>query len=220
MPSHRMINKTRKRKSTPRITTSTGALPGDGKVFSYLTAMPRAPSSLPGEQVLTIEQTIVNTSFHSTSTTLESFASRNFSFSDIDQYAQLAAVFDQYRINSVECYLMPNGPNLNISNDGKITSVIDFDDGSALSSFGSSLDYTNALTTGCQTCHYRRFVPHIAVASYTGTFNGFSNLGHQWIDAASSSVAHFGLKTAATLTSTVATFDLVVRMNISLKSVR
>jgi len=173
-----------------------------------------------GDQIFTVNQSIITSSFHVTSVAVETFASVAFSLGQIDQASTLAALFDQYRINSVECYLTNQASNSNLTNTGHLVSVVDFDDSTNLTSVASSMDYSNALVSSCQSCQYRRFVPHAAIAAYSGAFTSFANVAGVWIDSASPGVAHFGLKTAASVTSTAMAFDLTIRLNVSFKSCR
>jgi len=68
----------------------------------------------------------------------------------------------------------------------------------------------------------RRFVPHLALAAYApSAFTSFANTKPIWLDTGNTTVAHYGLKLAATPAITNAqVFDLTVRYNISFRSVR
>jgi hypothetical protein len=196
-------------------------LAGDAQVYSYLTVQPRASPAVRTEQRISIQQSFIVPGFITTSTSIPVYATRQFQFSDIDQYAALAAVFDQYMINSIELYLTVENSNSNISNTGKLSTVLDYDDGTALASVGQALDYSNCLTSSHQSNQYRRFVPHLAVAAYSGSaFSQFKNEIGGWIDTSSPNVLHYGLKCASTTTSVVMTMDLTVRYHISLRCVR
>lgn len=219
-----MLNRSSRRNTTKRGPSrrkrpSTAELSGDAKTFSYLTASPWQPRFRSSQQI-SICQTVIVVGYHITNVAIATAAQQAFQFADIDQSAQLAAVFDQYRFDSVECALEAQNSNQNITNTGKCVSVIDYDDATALPSFAAASDYTNALVSSCQSNQYRRFVPHSAVAAYTGAFGGFENVAHQWIDAASTTVQHYGFKTVASATSSVMTYDLVMKYHITLRSIR
>jgi len=68
--------------------------------------------------------------------------------------------------------------------------------------------------------HYRKFIPHVAVASYSGTFTSFTNEVAPWIDIASPSVQHYGLKTACTPTTAVVQYTARARLSVSFRNVR
>lgn len=165
-------------------------------------------------------QTVVVTAWHTGSVTIPNFSAVQFQLADTDQYAALVAVFDQYRFNSIEAWIEPQGSNLNIANTGRIYSVLDFDDATVLTTTGQAMDYPNALVSGGQSCQYRRFRPHVAVAAYTGAFGGFKNEVADWIDTASSTVKHYGLKFATEVSSTAQVYDLTLKYHLSFRNVR
>jgi len=195
-------------------------LAGDATVYSYAIAQPRASPAVHTEQMISIEQSVIVTSAISTTVTPVFFA-QAFQLADIDQYVALAAVFDQYKFNSVEVYIEPQTALTSIANPGKYVSIIDYDDTAALTTVGQALDYSNALVTGGVSSHYRRFVPHMAVGAYSGAlFTGFRNVPADWCDCSSPTIKHYGLKLAFEPTSSITTFDLIFRYHISFKCVR
>jgi hypothetical protein len=106
------------------------------------------------------------------------------------------------------------------SNEGLFTTVIDYDDATALSTQAQALDYSSALTCEGYLSQRRVFVPHIAVAAYSGTFTSFANEEAPWIDSSSNSVQHYGLKTAWTASTSVCTYDLLIRGWFQFRNVR
>lgn len=199
------------------MTRQMSLLSNDGKCFSNYADLPRQRDS--ENRTFSMVQTVVNTAFITSSVALNTYNVKQFQFNDIDQYSSLALVFDQYRIAAIEVYLTESGANANLSNDGKLTSVIDFDDVTVLTGT-QAYDYSNAVTTSGASGHYRHFIPHVAVAAYSGAFTSFANQPAPWIDTSSPGVAHYGLKTMITPTSTVKTIDLVYRLHVQLRSVR
>jgi len=105
-------------------------------------------------------------------------------------------------------------------NVGLFASVIDYDDAASPSSVQALLDYQNVVYASGTVGHYRRFKPHVAVAAYTGAFTGYSNVTSPWIDAASTTVAHYGVKTGWTVTDTAYSMDILVRLRTSWRNVR
>jgi len=72
--------------------------------------------------------------------------------------------------------------------------VADYDDSSAPSSLAVLQSYQNCQTSMSET-QIIEFVPHVAVAaSGGGAFTSYANMKPQWIDAASTTVGHYGLK--------------------------
>jgi len=179
---------------------------------------PRASSAL--NKVYTIVQTLPPAAF-SSSTTLPTFTATSVSLSVLDQVSTLIGLFDQYRIAMLEVRIVPrltqnDTPSLV---PGDFVSVVDLDDANALSTFNAALDYPSAVTTLSTREHKHTFVPHVAIAAYSGAFTSFANEAAPWIDAASSGVLHYGVKTAWQPTSTVLYQDIWIRMLVQFRNV-
>jgi hypothetical protein len=146
----------------------------------------------------------------------------NFILSDVDQYTSLTAVFDQYRITEVEVWLIPRLAVTTSSsqNPGQIASVVDYDDDTTLSSLNQALDYQNCMIDTGTVGHYRRFKPHAAVAAFSGSFTSYVNVVSPWIDAASPSVRHYGVKYVTTATDAVYVSDIFARLHFEFRNVR
>jgi len=144
-------------------------------------------------------QEIPDTVFSQTATTPAFFA-QNYQFGFLDQSGSIAALYDQYRIAMVEVTFRPmfNANPLSALSSTIVPllyTAIDYDDAVTPTSIGVMRAYANCMESQYET-QVRRFVPHIAVAAYNGSFGGFSNSAAPWIDAASTSVQHYGLKVA------------------------
>jgi len=159
---------------------------------------------------------------HVTSTTLATFSAYNFTISSLDQAASLSAVFDQYAIKHIQVTLIPRVgvADAVAQNYGLFTSVIDFDDANLLTTVGQALDYQNAVTTRGTDTHVRSWVPHAAFAAYSGAFSSYANVASPWVDWNSTTVQHYGLKAASTSTSSVITWDYVVRLHVACRNIR
>jgi hypothetical protein len=191
----------------------------DGQTYS-LQAQGRPHTVVPhgiDNKTYQVVQTIDSGTFFTTSTTVNTYGSVNFTVNSIDQITQLAAVFDQYRIDLVECWL----ENLNQeTTNSHYVSVIDYDDSNALTVYQTANDYQNAVDSGIQIGHYRRFVPHVAVAAYSGSFASFMNVTAPWIDCSSLTVQHYGLKVAAQPTQVASTITCCYRLTVSFRNLR
>lgn len=158
------------------------------------------------------------------------FGTLNFQLQNQDpDYAQLAAVFDQYRIREVEVLFRPriteavSNATSNAGMGGQLTTVIDYDDSSNLATVAAALAYTTAITTPLTVSQRRCLIPKMAVAAYGGgTFSSYANLSNEWCDAASATVVHFGLKYAIDigLTGYLQTYDVVMRTHFQWRSSR
>jgi len=193
----------------------------DGVLFSSQGTIPmlRVPTN---NEVFRVMQEYEILGFLSSSTTLSTFAALSFVVNSLDQISSLTGVFDQYLIERIEVKLTPRVSVAGIatSNTGFLHSVIDFDDANALSTIAQANDYPNCVAGSGVDGHYRTWVPHFAVAAYSGAFTSFLNSGPTWIDAASPSVQHYGLKTAWSLTDSSYTVDAWVRLHTVWRNVR
>jgi hypothetical protein len=191
-----------------------------GEVFKGYTFSNPPPSPMnfiSSNRPYRLTQTIAEAPLFTSSTTLNTFSGTSFIISQIDQYSSFSNVFDQYRIDEIEVWIEPNSSTVA---NGYLYSCVDYDDANVLTTIGQCADYTNCLATPASECHYRRFIPHIAVAAYSGSFTSYMNAGPQWIDFASTSVQHFGLKTACTMMSTAQAFNFRARFHFSMRNVR
>jgi hypothetical protein len=121
-----------------------------------------------------------------------------FVLSNVPGYTEYTALFDQYKIEMVRVIWRPRW---NFSAIGSIAtdvnplfiSVIDYDDASTLT-IAQSLEYQSYKETRFDQDHVRCIKPRIALGAYSGTFTSFANVPAPWIDCASPSVQHYGIK--------------------------
>jgi len=195
--------------------------PRDGKLFNS-TGMPPIVKVKLGNAEFRVVQTVESLAYATASNAVATFTTLTFSVGALDQITPLTALFDQYRIELVEVWLTPrmtaaNGIALNF---GQFHSVIDFDDNNSLTTVPQALDYENCVFGAGCVGHYRRWVPHIAMAAYSGAFTSFANVTSPWIDAASSAVQHYGLKTAWTVCDGAYIYDIQYRLHTVWRNVR
>lgn len=160
-------------------------------------------------------------------------AAFNFKLADFVP-SDLTALFDQYRFCAIEFKMMPRINTLNSSVTAVplpapqyIISAVDYDDSTAPASVSEVMQYSNCQTHPYDKPFVRRFRPNIALAAYgSGVFASYANRSLQWIDAASPSVEHYGVKIASSSYSTSLnssnspSWDVVVKAYIEFRSVR
>jgi len=198
------------------------SMPRDGLLYNS-TGRPQMWVVPNNNAVFRVVQSYETPGFAVSSAALTTYTASIFTVNFLDQITSLTAVFDQYKIEMVEVWLTPRcGVVIDnaTANMGTFHTVIDYDDNNVLTTIGQALDYANVVVSSGCVGHYRRFVPHIAVAAYSGTFTSFANETAPWIDAASPTVAHYGMKTAWTTTDIVYTYDLQVRIHTAWRNVR
>jgi len=191
------------------------------KMFTLATNMPNLNAFIKSNQPYTITQELTIQVAFANSTASATFAGLNFLISNLDQTSALVNVFDQYRIQCIEVWLIPQElSNTGTYGTGLLYTVIDYDDANALTTIGQANDYTNVMVTTSNQGHYRRFVPHCAVAMFSGAFTSYGNVAAPWIDASSTSVQHYGIKIACTAAGTAQNFNMQVRYHCQWRNVR
>jgi hypothetical protein len=186
------------------------------KAFNVVAGRPQpALTSLCPQLVTTLAYTVPN--YVTTSTTVPTYASTYFRLSDCFNYAPYTALFDQYKMLEVEVWLNPTAITTGVYGD--FYTAVDLDDTTTPTSVNNVAQKPGALITAGQAGHYHRWTPHMAVAAYSGTFVSYLNADACWIDAASPSVQHYGLKCAFGASSTAAVvYDLQVRIKFAFRA--
>lgn len=130
------------------------------------------------------------------SVTVETFTSYTFTLSALPDSTEFTALFDQYRIMQVRIEFTPLFTDTSATVAyPPIYTAIDYDDANSVT--GAQInEYDSVMFTPTGTYFERIFVPRIALAAYSGAFTSFGQpKAGFWIDCASPSVVHYGLKT-------------------------
>jgi hypothetical protein len=119
------------------------------------------------------------------------FALNNFSIN--------SGFWDQYKIEAIRFSITPANNAIGLTTNSTTTvtpiyCVIDYDDASALASQSAAQAYANCVTLNPGESLERVFQPRLALAAYTGSFTGYANSPPMWLDAASNTVQHYGIK--------------------------
>jgi hypothetical protein len=157
--------------------------------------------------------------------TTESDGGFNFTLQQLDQYAQLIYVFDQYRFDAIEVTFRPQFTSNGMEAGTNIVvpllyTVVDYDDSNAIP-ITTLRQYDDCAQSLYET-QVRRFTPHCATAMYQGSFAGYGNVASPWIDCSSSTVQHYGVKFGITAGNTGQTvlqnWAVTVRAKVSFKN--
>jgi len=152
-----------------------------------------------------------------------------FQLSNLDGYTNFTSLFDQYLLQAVRVSIVPNNNAIGLqtnttTNLVPLYCVLDYDDNTALASIAAAREYDNCIICEPGESLIRTFSPRIATAAYSGAFTSFANMGPQWIDAASTSVAHYGMKIfipgVATSQTQTQTWDVQFEYFFSFRSLR
>jgi len=217
LPSSMLSKPSRSRKSRGRKLTR------DGRIVSkfYLSAgvRPYPSNGISLEQEITVELTnVVQTWLTSSAVSgTNTYAAQNFTLSLFNAATSMAAVFDQYRIDQIECWVDPVG--IASTSYPFLSTAVDIDDSNTPASAGQVLDKQGAVSGTGQAGHYHRWLPHMAIAAYSGAFTSYTNEPAQWIDCASPAVQHYGLKALSVSNGTTpVVYTLSYRAVISFRS--
>jgi hypothetical protein len=202
------------RKASSRLTIPDGKIVS--KAFNPVGGRPYPSKGLSLENMIIVTMVRLTPNFLMTSTTIPTYYASSFALSDVPGYTSYISVFDQYKILQIEAWLEPESPQGTTSFRQLVTSV-DLDDANLPSTTSSVADKPGALITEGGAGHYHSWVPHFAVASYSGTFTSYANTTG-WIDSASSGVQHYGLKSAAQSTPAVVGYDATIRYTIAFRA--
>jgi hypothetical protein len=157
------------------------------------------PLTLPrdiNDQIVWARCTISNTS--NLSAVVETDIAALFRLDQHPEHASFETLFDQYCIVAVRATIRTVesvAALANNQNQPRIYSVIDHDDANAIT-VAQAKEYSSCIEQRTTESVTRLLYPRMAVASYAGAFTGFANQ-RSWIDCASNSVQHYGIKISA-----------------------
>jgi len=145
------------------------------------------------------------------------YAAAYFYLTDFPNYPEYTGLFDQYKFDQLEVWLEPVAA-AGTTVFAEVVSAVDLDDGNVPASAGVVLGKQGAITGMGGAGHYHRWKPHVAVGMYAGAFTSYGNYPAGWLDSASPSVQHFGLKAVLYPTPVGIVYNLIVRAIISFRA--
>jgi len=151
-----------------------------------------------------------------------------FQLSNLDNYTTFQNMFDQYRIDAIRMTITSQNNAVGMVVNSTTTlvplyCVLDYDNTSNLGSAAAARQYANCVVLEPGKSCVRTFQPRVATAAYSGAFTSFANQAPPWIDSASPSVQHYGVKifvpgVAAAQTS-LQSWDVTYEYYVSFKSI-
>jgi len=134
-------------------------------------------------------------------------------------------LYDQYKINKVVISFVPKFTDSDIGTTptggqlGMIATCLDYDDASIPLAVGDILEYNNAKLHRSRTIT-RVLKPCVNFAVSTGATTGISTKQSPWLDAAVTTVPHFGVKIGITGTAVPQSYDIICKYYLSFRQVR
>lgn len=190
------------RKGRPKGRSGTGNKVPRPRTRDYLFVAERIPA-----RFLSASSTFTSVTKYQGSTVVQaanavSVVSFNFQVNSLANVGSWAAIFDQYRIDAAMIEFVPrqNSRLVSVAGDipGELFTVLDYDDSTTLSSAATAEQYPTCQIVPCWDGVVRYVVPRVAVAAYSGAFSSYGNVPSLWIDAASLTVQHYGVKALVT----------------------
>lgn len=148
-----------------------------------------------------------------------------FQLQDLPAYTEFTTLFDQYRIREVDIAFIPlsNSVPPTSTSGGELTTVLDYDDGTALATEIAAFQYESAVTTPPWSVNRRKLVPRLATAAYAGAFTSYANMpSSTWIDSTSIGVQYYGVKAVMPQAtgSQVTLYDVIATYKIECRNTR
>lgn len=188
------------------------------KLFAALGSRPYPTNGLSLEQSITMELEIAQGGFLLSSGTVgvETYAAGITTISQFSAATALLAVFDQYKIEQVEQWLEFQNPNA-VVGFPEIISAVDLDDGNT-STASQIQDRQGAIVAAGPSGRYHKYKPHIAIATFSGTFTSYANEPAGWIDSGSPNVQHYGTKWVSRSIGSIVNTNLVTRIVVTFRA--
>jgi hypothetical protein len=180
---------------------------------------PNMNHTLTNEDTISLQMTETMSSVVSTSTTLTTYYAANFTLGGFGGSSAITAVFDNYKIDLLEVWLVPNITEAYPGNGevGQYSTCVDLDDSVTPASYNTVSDHQQSVTSSVLAGHHHRWQPRFATSAYSGAFTSFgTSMG--WLDSASPNVQHYGIKFSSTPTTTVVSYSIVVRATFSFRA--
>lgn len=183
------------------------------RTFNQNAGRPSIPVSL----TPLLQASLTGEASFTTSTSVPTYVAYSFAVSGGAGSSEYLGLFDQYRIDAVECWLEPFAAQ-GTTVFSEVVSAIDLDDANTPTTVAQVQARQDSLCTGGGAGHYHVWTPHAAIATYSGVFTSFANVVKPWIDSGSPNVQHYGLKIACAVTPAVISYHLTFRLHCSFRA--
>lgn len=121
----------------------------------------------------------------------------DFNLNQMPSAGEFTALFDEYKINAVKVTIFPRGNSAEntTGNGSRVFSIVDYDDSTAPSGLNELLQYPGVKSTALTQPHVRYIkTPKVASAVYQSALVTAYGARSMWLDCASSTIPHYGVK--------------------------
>jgi len=146
----------------------------------------------------------------------QTFGATAFKLNDLTQASSFQAIFDQYRIASVEVWVACTSTT-GILNPPLMCAVVDYDDAVVPSNITQLLQYTNCAEVPLTNGVYYHIIPHATATLNSGS--GVETVPHPWINSATPAVLHYGVKVGSYATATTFQIQCRARFHVEFRNV-
>jgi len=147
------------------------------------------------------------------------FIAQKFAFSDLPQVTSFQAIFDQYKIEALEIWITPSSTTSPSVLPSQYVAVVDYDEATNPSSFAQLLQYQNVNEVPFTNGVYYHFTPHTGMSiGAPGTFGGAGNITAPWIDSASPSTPHYGIKIGMYASAVTVSLQIRARFHMAFRN--
>jgi len=156
------------------------------------------------------------------STVAETLFAFNFQLSYLPGYTEFSAAFDQYKIDEVEILVLPSVTTSTTADPvpAWVVMAVDYDDATTPANLSALYEYASCRVFEATKPVSFKLKPRIATAAYSGAFTSYANNPPQWIDIASPSVQHYGLKFGVPATAVAQKWNVFANYHLSFRSPR
>jgi len=113
---------------------------------------------------------------------------------ELPNYTEFTALYDQYRIIQATVNFIPGAGVTQSTAINNLITVVDYNDAVNLGVPVNAVQYPSLMESNPGSFVERTVNPHMATAAYSGAFTSYTNQYGVWIDASSPSVQHYGVK--------------------------
>lgn len=162
---------------------------------------PKRKTYITGKKTFNVKRTVLLSPYNLSDQRV--YGALSFNLSQLPNYTEFTALFDQYRINKIKVTMYPHADNsqtpVNATNDfiPLIAFCTDTDDSTAPASVDELNQRSNVRYTKFNKPISIWIKPHVDTEIYrSAVTTGYGNIANAWIDSASSDIPHYGLKWA------------------------
>jgi hypothetical protein len=152
----------------------------------------------------------------------DSFSANYFTLDGFPDYTAFTALFDQYRIKTIELWFEPTVTQALVTSPEICwyLTVPDLDDAAAPATFSAIQNKPGGVQSSIMQSHYHKFQPRAAVCMFKGGFTGYGQSEPNiWLDCSSPDIQFYGIKIGVSQSTNVVKVALTVRATVEFRGI-